>query len=97
MATLARQCFEGFRDALMTGDGELFAVRVVEDVVFRVPVPSPDWQGEQRGRDRVRALIAFEYETLGLRARFVEKARSLPVRRPASCSPSRPRRTGVPT
>ncbi len=69
---LARRCFEGFRDALATGDGELFARSVAEDVVFRVPVPSAEWQGEQRGRGRVRDLIRFEYDRLGLRARFVE-------------------------
>ena len=69
---VARRCFEGFRDALATGNGELFASTVAEDVVFRVPVPSSAWQGEQRGRQRVRELVHFEYHGLGLRARFTE-------------------------
>jgi ketosteroid isomerase-like protein len=71
---LARRAFEGFRDALRSGDGDLYARTVAEDIRFHVAFPIRGWQGEQRGRDRIRELIRIEYDELGLRAELVETA-----------------------
>lgn len=64
---LARDAFDAFRLAIETGESEDFAQRCAEDIRFFVPIPIEQWRGEQRGRQRVRELAAFERDEMGVR------------------------------
>lgn len=64
---IGQRAFDAFKHGINTGDAESFAALVAEDVEFRCPLWFDGWLGPQKGRQRVRELIATDHNTLRLR------------------------------
>ena len=63
---LGERGFAAFKTAVETGDVEPLMSLCDLEIRFFVPLPFAAWLGEQRGRERLRELFAFERGAMGM-------------------------------
>lgn len=68
--SLAARAWSAFRSAIEDGDVLPFTGLAADEFSFMVPLPFPEWKGEQHGLDRFAQLIQLEREVVDLRVRL---------------------------
>ena len=68
----AQRAFDAWKQSLETGDEQVFAAVVADNVKFVVNLPFDQWRGEHQGRARVEELLRFERDVLKLRPRITQ-------------------------